>query len=95
MRVSFTPEAELVSVNTAIRFIGTPALSFRGRVRGRNGGIDFMDDIDAAILIAKTGTNPAVRHLSRAHGMSVAWFSEVSRAEGCRVCYPPTCGPAR
>jgi hypothetical protein len=36
-----------------------------------------MEDTDAAIVIVKTGVNPALRRVSRAHGVSLAGHNEV------------------
>ena len=53
-----TPEAEIVSINMAIRTLGIPALHVWDLILGRSVGLDVMEDNDATILIIKTGKNP-------------------------------------
>ena len=87
-----TPEAEIVSVNLALRTLGMPALSVWDFPLGREGGLDVMEDNDATIAIAKARRSPALRCVSRAHGVNVSWFHEVCpRPEG-HVHYQPTLG---
>ena len=51
-----------------------------------------MEDNDATILIIKTGRNPALRHISRTHGVNVAWLHEIFQRPEYRLCYQPTLG---
>jgi hypothetical protein len=46
-----TPEAEIVSIDMAIRTLGIPALHVWDLVLGRSVGLDIMEDNDATILI--------------------------------------------
>ena len=53
-----TPEAEIASVNLALRPLSMPALSVWGLFPGRNGGLDVMADNGATIVIVKTWRIP-------------------------------------
>ena len=87
-----TPEAEIVSMNMAIRTLGIPALHVWDTLLGRKAGLDAMEDNDATILNVKTGKNPALRHISRTHGVNVAWLHEVFQKPELRLYYQPTLG---
>ena len=82
-----TPEAEIVSINLAMRTLGVPALSIWDLLLDRDVGLDVMDDKDATIVIIKTGKNPALRHVSRTHGVNVAWLHETFRRPEYRWYY--------
>ena len=64
-------------MNLALRTLGMPAMTLWDLVLGRKAGIDVMEDNDATITIVKTGRNPALRHVSRTHGVNVVWLHEV------------------
>ena len=54
-----------------------PAHWIWGLVLGREAGLGVVEDDDATMSIIKTGKNPALRHVSRTHGVNVAWLHEV------------------
>ena len=87
-----TPEAEIVSMNMAVRTLGIPALHVWDTLLGRKVGLGVMEDNDATILIVKTGKNPTLRHISRTHGVNVAWLHEVFQQPEFRLYYQPTLG---
>ena len=86
------PEAEIVSIEMAIRTLGIPALHVWDRILGRGVGLDVMESNDATILIMKTGQYPTMRHMSRTHGVNVAWLHEVFQRPEYRLYYQPTLG---
>ena len=53
-----TPEAEVVSLNLALRTLGMPAMTLWDLVLGRKAGIDVMEANDATIVIVKTERSP-------------------------------------
>jgi hypothetical protein len=61
-------------------------------VLGRKVYLDVMEDNDATILIIKSGKNPALRHISRTHGVNVSWLHEVFQKPEFRLHYQPTQG---
>ena len=74
-----TPEGEIFSINLAMRTLGVPALTIWDLLLDRDVGLALMEDNDATIVIIKTGTNSALRHVSRTHGVNVAWLRETFR----------------
>ena len=76
-----TPEAEIVSANTAIRTMGLPALDLwdailNGKAKllaHHKPSLQFLEDNEAAIRILRSGRNPTMRHISRTHGVQLAW----------------------
>jgi hypothetical protein len=74
-----TPEAQIVSINLAMRTLGILALSIWELLLERDVGLDVMEDNDATITIIKTGKNPSLRRVSRTHGVNVAWLHEIFR----------------
>jgi hypothetical protein len=87
-----TLEAEIVSINLAMRTLGVPALSIWDLLLDRDVGLDVMDDNDATITIINTGKNPALRHVSRTHVVNVAWLYEMFKRLEYRLYYQPTVG---
>ena len=63
-----------MSTNLAMRILGIPTLNIWDMILDRDTVLDVMEDNDATILIIKTGQNPALRHISRTHGVSVSWL---------------------
>ena len=59
-----TTEAEIVSINLAMRTLGIPALHIWDLILERSVGLDVMEDSDATILIKTTG-NTRLRGISR------------------------------
>ena len=41
---------------------------------GRECTLKFREDNEAMICVCETDKNPTMRHLGRAHGVSVAWL---------------------
>ena len=86
-----TPEAEIVSINSAIRLLGLPALDLWDRVLQRSEGdavrLAFSEDNEAAIQVIRTGKNPTMRHISRTHGVQISWLVEVFKKPFIRLEY--------
>lgn len=74
-----TPEAEIVSMATAIRTTGLPSLPLWDAVFQRSTTLTVHEDNAAMICICESGKNPTMRYLSRTHGISVAWLHECFR----------------
>ena len=80
-----TPEAEIVAADTAIKNEGTPLLTLweilrnkpKHSMQGR-----FFEDNGTGTHILKTGRNPTMRHISRTHGICIAWLSERFKGVG-------------
>ena len=73
----FTPEADMVSANSAIRLMGLPSLDLWEVVLGRKVALDLIEDNESIIQIVKTGRNLSMRHMSRAHGVNVMWLHDM------------------
>ena len=43
--------------------------------------LTFHEDNQAMVSVIETGRNPTMRHLQRAHRVSVAWFYEIFQSE--------------
>ena len=71
-----TPEAEIISMDFAIRSMGLPSLSLWDTLGFGKGGVDVHEDNMSMVRICETGRNPTMRYLSRTHGVSVAWLHE-------------------
>jgi hypothetical protein len=72
-----TPEAEMVSANSAIRLMGLPSLDLWEVVLGRKIALDLIEDNESTVQIIKTGKNPTMRHMSRTHGVNVMWLHDL------------------
>ena len=72
-----TPEAEMVSANSAIRLMGLPCLELWEVVLGRKVALDLIEDNESTVQILKTGKNPTMRHMSRTHGVNVMWLHDL------------------
>ena len=70
-----TPEAEIVAMDTTIRVLTLPALSMAEELSPRV-KVRICGDYQAMLCVMKTGRNPAMRHLSRTHRVSIAWLHE-------------------
>jgi hypothetical protein len=51
-----TPEAEIVSINLAMRTLGIPALNILDMVLDREAGVGVIEDNDATMLTTTTRT---------------------------------------
>ena len=71
-----TPEAEIVSMDFAVRSMGIPSQSLWDTLGFGKGGVDVHEDNMSMVRICETGRNPTMRYLSRTHGVSVAWLHE-------------------
>ena len=71
-----TPEAEIVSAAAALRLAGLPTLDLFETVLKRLVYLELMEDNQSTIQIIKTGRNPTMRHISRTHGVNVAWLHD-------------------
>ena len=71
-----TPEAEIVSAAAALRLAGLPTLDLFETVLKRLVYLELMEDNQSTIQIIKTGRNPTMRHITRTHGVNVAWLHD-------------------
>ena len=77
-----TPEAEIVSADTAVRTIGLPALDLWDILSSTKGNLCLCEDNQAMISVVRSGRNPTMRYLERTHGgVSVAWLHEIFQAD--------------
>jgi len=85
-----TPEAEIVAADYAIRQEGMPALSFWDEIASGHPPMIFNEDNEAMIKVCRSGRNPTMRHLLRAHGVSVAYLKEVFDRPDINLQYVPS-----
>ena len=85
-----TPEAEIVSADTAVRTIGLPALDLWDILSSTKGNLCLYEDNQAMISVVRSGRNPTMRYLERTHGVSVAWLHEIFQADHIALVYEIT-----
>ena len=85
-----TPEAEIVSADTAVRTIGLPALDLWDILSSTKGNLCLCEDNQAMISVVRSGRNPTMRYLERTHGVSVAWLHEIFQADHIALVYEIT-----
>ena len=71
-----TPEAELVAMDAALRTEGLPALDLWETILGQRVKPVVEEANQAALQVVTTGKNPNMRHMSRTHGVCLAWLHE-------------------
>ena len=75
-----TPEAEIVSADTAVRTIGLPALDLWDVLSSATkGNLCLYEDNQAMISVVRSGRSPTMRYLERTHGVSVVGCMRYSR----------------
>ena len=52
--------------------------------------MSILEDNSATIVIAEKGRSPALRHLSKTHGVSIMWIAEVCANPNNRIQHCPT-----
>ena len=77
-----TPEAEMVSMDFALRHHGLPTMTLWETLLERSVQLAVHEDNQAMIRIMETGRNPTMRYLHRTHRISVSWLHEVFKSEG-------------
>ena len=75
-----TSEAEIVAMDSTIRLLALPALSFVEEIFSKV-IVHVCGDNQAMLCVMKTGRNPTMRHLSRTHRVSIAWLHEQHHRE--------------
>ena len=85
-----TPEAELVSADTALRCIGLPFMDLFDVVLNRPVELVFEEDNQTAILTMKKGQSQQMRHMNRTHRVSLRWLHEVLCQPGVTINYCDT-----
>jgi hypothetical protein len=75
-----TVEAEVVSLNTAIRTLGLPALDLWEKILGRPVTLVAYEDNQATAKIVRSGKYAAMRHVKRTHGVQLSFLTEQLRA---------------
>jgi hypothetical protein len=71
------PEAEVVSLEMAMKTMGTPALGIWDHILGPGAGLDLMLSSGETLHVVKTGMFPATSHVPRTLGMKMEWLREV------------------
>eukprot|EP00969_Alexandrium_andersonii_P355618 15444814-Alexandrium_andersonii.AAC.1 len=71
-----TPEAEIVAMDHVLRTMLPPSLALWETLLERKVDAFVRGDNQACFQIAKSGSNPAVRHLERTHRCDVQWVHE-------------------
>ena len=87
-----TPEAEIVSAAAALRLAGLPSLDLFETALRRLVYLELMEDNQSTIQIIKTGKNPTMRHISRTHGVNVAWLHDCYVSNRFGMVYQKTDG---
>jgi len=75
-----TVEAEVVSLNTAIRTLGLPALDLWELILGRPVELVAYEDNQATAKIVQSGKYAAMRHVKRTHGVQLSFLTEQLKA---------------
>ena len=65
-----------MSAAAALRLAGLPTLDLFETVLKRLVYLELMEDNQSTIRNIKTGRNPTMRHISRTHGVNVAWLHD-------------------
>ena len=71
-----TAEAEIVSLNTALRTMGLPSLDLWELILGRPLQLVVYEDNQATIKIIKKGCSSKLRHVSRHHKVDIGSIHE-------------------
>jgi len=82
-----TPEAEMVSMDYALRHCGLPCLNLWHRLLPHKPGLVVHEDNQAMIKIVQSGRNPTMRYIGRTHGVSVAWLHETFKGDDLELAY--------
>ena len=72
-----TVEAEIVSLNTALRTMGLPSLDLWELSLGRPLQLVVYEDNQATARIVTTGKYTAMRHVKRTHGVQLSSLTEL------------------
>ena len=63
-----------------------------GKILARKVTVQALEDNEATLQIIRTGKNPSLRHISRVHGVSIAWLHDLFKQDGVTVDYQYTGG---
>ena len=90
-----TPEAEVVAANKANKCEAIPLQEIMSKILDRTVQVVHMVDNESAIKMCKKGYSPALRHLPRQDGLSLArmkeqYFSDADN--GLTMQFQPTAG---
>jgi hypothetical protein len=85
-----TPEAEIVSLNRALREFALPLLDLFALLCNPGLKMQVLEDNESAIKIIRAGYSSKMSHLTRTHKMSLAWLSEVVAQPGIDLRFCPT-----
>ena len=86
-----TPEAEIVSMDNAMRTLGLPSLTLWATLLPHESELFVHEDNSAMIRVVQTGRNPTMRYLHRTHRCSVAWLHEqMTGRDGVTLVYEGT-----
>ena len=84
-----TPESELVALDTGLRTIGVPT-SYLWEVLLSSSRVVVHEDNETAMRVIRTGKNQTMRHLSRSHGIHIAWMHEMHEKGFFSLVYEPS-----
>ena len=72
-----TVEAEVVSLNTAVRLIGLPALDLWETIVKRPMALKVYEDSQATAKIVQSGKFQVMRHVKRTHGVQLSLLHDL------------------
>ena len=84
-RAFSTAEAEIVAYALGLRTEGLPGLDLWETILQRRVRLLVWEDNKSTEQILDSGRSPALRHLGRTHGVSLAWLHEQTAVDGVDV----------
>ena len=76
------PEAVIASAGHAFRTVGMPALDLWETALKRSVQLTLIENNESTAAIIRSGRNPTMRHISRTHGVNVAWLHDLYKNKG-------------
>ena len=76
-----------MAASHALRSFGLSCLDLWDALLGRSVSLVFHEDNETAITAMRHGHSPAMRHLSRTHGVCLRWLAERFRTDECVLLY--------
>ena len=67
----------MVATNTAVRTVAIKSLDLWESVLKQLVVLNLIEDNESTNQTIKTGKNPAMRHLTRTHGVHVSWLHDL------------------
>ena len=63
-------------MDSAMRYLALPAIDVWEKILSRKVTVEALEDNGAILQITRTGKHPSLRHISRVHGVSIAWLHD-------------------